>query len=356
MVEIGKALSVNADIIVMDEPSAVVSGKELEALFRIIRSLKASNKTIIYISHRIDEIFQISDRTTVLKDGKVVGTVATASVDRPTIVRMMVGRSFAEVFPQKGTQISKDDLLVLNSVTRANILKNISFRVHRGEILGIAGLLGAGRTELARAIFGADPFDKGEISMRGIRIKQRRPRTSIAEGIGFVTENRAQDGLVHSLSVKENITLAILDKVKRWFVILDQKEKQIGSAAIKQFNIIVSSIQQEVKYLSGGNQQKVILARWINIAPDLLILDEPTRGIDVGAKAEIYLLMRRLSDRGVAIMMISSELPEIIGMSDRIIVMHDGAIMGELFSAEATEEKILMLATGQAGKTGQGGG
>jgi len=356
MVEIGKALSVNADIIVMDEPSAVVSGKELEALFRIIRSLKASNKTIIYISHRIDEIFQISDRTTVLKDGKVVGTVATASVDRPTIVRMMVGRSFAEVFPQKGTQISKDDLLVLNSVTRANILKNISFRVHRGEILGIAGLLGAGRTELARAIFGADPFDKGEISMRGIRIKQRRPRTSIAEGIGFVTENRAQDGLVNSLSVKENITLAILDKVKRWFVILDQKEKQIGSAAIKQFNIIVSSIQQEVKYLSGGNQQKVILARWINIAPDLLILDEPTRGIDVGAKAEIYLLMRRLSDRGVAIMMISSELPEIIGMSDRIIVMHDGAIMGELFSAEATEEKILMLATGQAGKTGQGGG
>jgi ribose transport system ATP-binding protein len=353
MVEIAKALSLNADIIIMDEPSAVVSGKELESLFRIIRTLKESGKAIVYISHRIDEIFQIADRATVLKDGKLVGTVITPDIDKSTIVRMMVGRSLSETFPERRKWGDKREVLALHNVSRIGVLRDVSFKVYSGEILGIAGLVGAGRTELARAVFGADPIDSGEIFLSGKKIKRSTPKASISKGIGFVTENRAKDGLIHSLSVRKNITLAILDRIKKWFVVKDGLEKQISKTAVEQFNIIAPSIEQEVRYLSGGNQQKVILAKWININPSLLILDEPTRGIDVGAKSEVYVLIRRLADQGTAIIMISSELPEIIGMSDRILVMHDGQVMGELSPEKATEEEILMLATGQkSGKSG----
>ena len=346
MVEIAKALSLNADILMMDEPSAVVSGKELEALFRIIRSLKENGKAIIYISHRIDEIFQIADRATVLKDGKVVGTVRTGDVDKPTIVKMMVGRSLSETFPvrDRGT---REEVLALKDVCRDDVLKNVSFTAYTGEILGVSGLVGAGRTELARAIFGADPIDRGMILLKGKEIRNATPKTSISSGVGFVTENRAKDGLVHSLSVRKNLTLTILDRVKRWFFVREGKEKDYSKDCVKEFGIISPSIEQEVQYLSGGNQQKVILAKWISIKPDLLILDEPTRGIDVGAKAEIYNLMRLLAKQGTAIIMISSELPEIIGMSDRILVMHDGRVIGELSPEDATEERILMMATGQ---------
>jgi ribose transport system ATP-binding protein len=347
MVEIAKALSLNADIIMMDEPSAVVSGKELESLFHIIRTLKENKKTIIYISHRIDEIFQIAERATVLKDGKLVDTVYTRDVDKQTIVRMMVGRNLSEAFPARRKKVEKKQVLALKHVSRAGVLHDVSFQVSSGEILGIAGLVGAGRTEVARAVFGADPIDRGEIILNGKQIKKSSPKSSIANGIGFVTENRAYDGLVHSLSVRKNLTLAILDRVKKWFFIRDGKEKTLTKQYADQFNIIAPSIEQEVRYLSGGNQQKVILAKWIGITPSLLILDEPTRGIDVGAKAEVYTLMRQLADQGTGIIMISSELPEILGMSDRIIVMHDGRIMGEFLSEEATEEGILMLATGQ---------
>jgi ribose transport system ATP-binding protein len=347
MVEIAKALSLNADIIMMDEPSAVVSGKELESLFHIIRNLKENKKTIIYISHRIDEIFQIADRTTVLKDGKLVDTVGTGEVDKPTIIRMMVGRNLSEAFPGRGKETEKKEVLSLSNVSRAGVLKNLSFTVNSGEILGIAGLVGAGRTELARTIFGADPVDSGEIILNGERIKKSSPKHSISSGMGYVTENRAYDGLVHSLSVRKNLTLAILDRMKKWLFITDGKEKTFSRQCVDQFNIIAPSVEQEVRYLSGGNQQKVILAKWISISPSLLILDEPTRGIDVGAKTEVYTLMRQLADQGKAIIMISSELPEILGISDRIIVMHDGGIMGEFLPEKATEEAILMLATGQ---------
>jgi ribose transport system ATP-binding protein len=347
MVEIAKALSQNADVIMMDEPSAVVSGKELEALFGIIRSLKENGKTVIYISHRIDEIFQIADRATVLKDGKLVGTVVTSEVDKSEIIRMMVGRDLSETFPTRGKGISDREVLSVENLNSGSLLKDISFKVFAGEILGIAGLVGAGRTELARAIFGADPIESGEVYLNGKKLKKESPKASISGGVGFITEDRAKDGLVHSLSVRKNLTLAILDRIKRFFYIRERKERELSGEYTKEFNIITPSVEQEVRFLSGGNQQKIILAKWIGIEPNLLIMDEPTRGIDVGAKSEVYVLMRRLADQGTAIIMISSELPEIIGMSDVILVMHDGRIMGELTPDKATEEQILMLATGQ---------
>ena len=347
MVEIAKALSQNADVIMMDEPSAVVSGKELESLFRIIRSLKAGGKTVIYISHRIDEIFQIADRATVLKDGKLVGTVETSQVDKPTIVRMMVGRSLSETFPPRSPRKDRKEVLSVEGVCRGNALKKVSFKAYAGEILGIAGLVGAGRTETARAVFGADPIECGEIRLKGQKLKRRTPKSAILRGVGFITEDRKKDGLIHSLSVRKNLTLAILDRIRKLFFVQERREKVLTRDFVSRFNIISPSIEQEVRFLSGGNQQKVILAKWIGINPSLLIMDEPTRGIDVGAKSEVYILMRRLANEGTAIIMISSELPEIIGMSDRIIVMHDGRITGELSPEEATEERILMLATGQ---------
>ena len=346
MVEIAKALSLKADIIMMDEPSAVVSGRELASLFRIIRSLRESGKTIIYISHRIEEIFQIADRTTVLKDGQLVGTFDTGEVDKPQIVNLMVGRSLTETFPAREVG-EKKEILALDDVCRNNTLQHISFKVYSGEILGLAGLVGSGRSEIARAIFGASDLDSGRVLLNGSPLVRATPRSSIASGIGFVTENRAKDGLVYNMSVRKNLTLTILDKIKKWFFVCEAKEKDICKNRVQEYDIVTAGIEQEIQYLSGGNQQKVILAKWININPSLLILDEPTRGIDVGAKAEIYRLMRLLAKRGTAIIMISSELPEILGMSDRVLVIHDGKVMGELSPSEATEERILMLATGQ---------
>ena len=346
MVEIAKALSLNADIIMMDEPSAVVSGRELASLFRIIRSLKESGKTIIYISHRIEEIFQIADRTTVLKDGHLVGTYDTGDLDKPQIVNLMVGRSLTETFPARKVG-EKKEILTLDDVCRNNILNHVSFKVYSGEILGLAGLVGSGRTEIARAIFGACEIDSGRVRLNGSPLKRATPKSSIASGIGFVTESRAKDGLVQNMSVRKNLTLTILNRIQKWFFVREAKEKDICNDRVREYDIVTTGIEQEIQYLSGGNQQKVILAKWININPSILILDEPTRGIDVGAKAEIYRLMRLLARQGTAIIMISSELPEIIGMSDRILVIHDGKVMGELSPCEATEERILMLATGQ---------
>lgn len=346
MVEIAKALSLNADILMMDEPSAVVSGRELESLFRIIRSLRENGKTIIYISHRIEEIFQIADHATVLKDGQLVGTYYTKDVDKPKVVNMMVGRNLTETFPSKEVG-EKKEILTLKDVCRGNLLKNVSCKVYSGQILGIAGLVGSRRSELARTIFGAMDIDSGQILLNGSPIKKATPKSSINRGIGFVTENRAKDGLVYNMSVRKNLTLTILERIKKLFFIRETMEKDLSTNCVDEYGIVTTGIEQEIQYLSGGNQQKVILAKWININPRLLILDEPTRGIDVGAKAEIYQLMRLLAKQGAAIIMISSELPEIIGMSDRILVMHDGKIMGEISPSDATEERILMMATGQ---------
>jgi ribose transport system ATP-binding protein len=266
-------------------------------------------------------------------------------VDKHKIVSMMVGRDLSETFParEKG---ERREVLSLSGVNRRGFLKDVSLEVYSGEILGIAGLVGAGRTELARAIYGADPVQSGDIRLGGKKLKRITPKDSISRGIGFLTEDRAKDGLVQLMSVRKNLTLTILDRMKRWFVLRDSREREFSLQCVADFGIVAPSVEQEVRFLSGGNQQKVILAKWLSIDPDLLILDEPTRGIDVGAKAEVYALMRRLAKQGTAIIMISSELPEIIGMSDRIIVMHDGEIKGELSPDEATEERILWLATG----------
>jgi len=349
MVEIAKALGLEASLIIMDEPTAVVSGKELDALFRTIRSLRNDGKTIIYISHRIDEIFEVADRATVLKDGHLVGTITPKNVSKGDLIKMMVGRSLSEVFPPK-EQGQKREILALKNVCRGKTLRNISFTVNTGEILGVTGLVGSGRTELARMIFGADPLDDGEIYFDGKKRTKSTPKTSISGGIGFVTEDRKNEGLFSSLSVRKNLTSLILSKVKRWCFVRETMEKDIARESIKRFHIMTPHMEQEVHYLSGGNQQKVILAKWINADSKLIIMDEPTRGIDVGAKAEFYILMRLLAKQGKAILMISSELPEVIGMSDRILVMHDGQVMGELSPAEATEENILMMATGQLKK------
>jgi ribose transport system ATP-binding protein len=348
MVEIAKALCLNADIIIMDEPSAVVSGKELDSLFRIIGSLRENAKAIVYISHRIDEIFQIADRATVLKDGKLIGTVYPKEIDKAKIVRMMVGRNLDQTFPHK-EKGERRQILSLENICRDNVLKNVSLRVYTGEILGIAGLVGSGRTDLARVIFGADTFDSGEIWFEGKNIKLN-PKVAISNGMGFVTEDRKTEGFVGCLSVKENLTSVILDKISKWWWINAVGEKKIGKACVKQFNIATAGIEQEIQYLSGGNQQKVILAKWINAKPKLIIMDEPTCGVDIGAKAEIYYIIRQMAKQGKPVVMISSELPEIIGMSDRIVVMHEGEIMGEIPGSDATEEEILMMATGQMKK------
>jgi ABC-type sugar transport system ATPase subunit len=273
--------------------------------------------------------------------------VETSQVDKPTIVRMMVGRSLSETFPPRSPRKDREEVLSVEGVCRGNALKKVSFKAYAGEILGIAGLVGAGRTETARAVFGADPIECGEIRLKGQQLKRRTPKSAILRGVGFITEDRKKDGLIQSLSVRKNLTLAILDRIRKLFFVQERREKVLTRDFVSRFNIISPSIEQEVRFLSGGNQQKVILAKWIGIKPSLLIMDEPTRGIDVGAKSEVYILMRRLANEGTAIIMISSELPEIIGMSDRIIVMHDGRITGELSPEEATEERILMLATGQ---------
>jgi ribose transport system ATP-binding protein len=349
MVEISKALCLNSDIIIMDEPSAVVSGKELDSLFRIIRSLKNQGKAIIFISHRIDEIFEIADRATVLKDGRLVGTVQPCDVDKSTIIRMMVGRTLDQTYPLRELG-ERREILSVNNLCRGKVLKNVSLKVYTGEILGVAGLVGAGRTELARAIFGADFVDSGEIYFEGKNVTRRGPKQSISSGIGFVTEDRKKEGLVASLSVRKNLTSLILNKIRTWFFVKEGEEKHIGKKCIEEFNIVTPGTEQLVEYLSGGNQQKVVLAKWLNVSPKLVIMDEPTRGIDVGAKAEIYTTMRKLVKEGKALIMISSELPEIIGMSDRIVVMHEGEITGEIPGSQATEEVILMMATGQSKK------
>ena len=348
MVEIGKATSRNATIIAMDEPSATLTEHELESLFDLIRSLKEKGVSVIYISHRLEEIFQIADRVTVLRDGQLVDTKPVSETDRADIIRMMVGRELKESAAADQKQSIKigSPALTVKNLTRKGVIEDINLTVHKGEILGIAGLVGAGRTELARAVFGADPIDEGEILLDGNKIEVRSPRDAIRQGIGLVTEDRKALGLILGMVVRENISLANLDALTRFGFVNRREEKRIALHSIEELMIKTPSIEQQVQNLSGGNQQKVVLAKWLFTQSKVLIFDEPTRGIDVGSKVEIYQLMNRLAANGTAIIMISSELPEILGMSDRILVMHDGRIAGELSRKDATQEKIMQLATG----------
>ncbi len=345
MVEIAKASSRKVKVLAMDEPSATLTEHELQNLFALIRRLKQQGVAVIYISHRLEEIFEIADRVTVLRDGKKVGTRDVKEVTREELIRMMVGRELREMIPKEPAPLGPP-ILEVRGLSQRGVLNNISFSVRKGEVVGLAGLVGAGRTELARAIFGADPYDSGEILLEGKPVQIRSPREAIQQGIGLVPEDRKQVGLILSMVVRENITLAGLHQLLNLGFIRRRKEREVALRFIEDLMIRTPSLEQEVKNLSGGNQQKVVLAKWLFTQARVMIFDEPTRGIDVGSKAEIYHLMNRLAKQGVAILMISSELPEILGMSDRILVMHQGRIVGELSREEATQERIMHLATG----------
>jgi ribose transport system ATP-binding protein len=343
MVEIAKALSLDARILIMDEPTASLSGQEVERLFEIVRGLKEEEVGVIFISHHLEEVTEIGDRVTVLRDGKMVGQVP-ATTDHQELVRMMVGRSIEDQFPRRQPVVG-EVLLDVKELSREGVLHDISFQVRAGEVVGIAGIVGAGRTELARAIFGADPLDSGEVWVEGRRIERFDPREAKHSGIGFITEDRQGQGIVPPLSVAENLALASLGRYTTAGLVNRKEQRGLAQKMIEELNIRTPSLEQEIRYLSGGNQQKVVIGKWLLADSKVLIMDEPTRGIDVGAKVEIYELMNELTEEGAGILMISSDLPEVLGMSDRILVMAGGRITGELSSEEASQEKVMTLAT-----------
>jgi ribose transport system ATP-binding protein len=345
MVEILKALSNNSEVIIMDEPTSSLTNNEIRELFSTIKELKGKGVCIIYISHRMEEIFEIGNRVTVLRDGKYVGTKNIKDTNTSELIRMMIGRELKDKYPKLEVPIGEEIIRVKN-INQGKKLKNISFYARKGEIVGFAGLVGAGRTELMRAIFGAEPIESGEIFINGKKVEIKSPHDAIRNRMGFVTEDRKSQGLVLNLDVSQNITLASLKNLVRNYVINLKSERNLSAQLVKSLSIKTPSLYQKVKFLSGGNQQKVVLSKWLATNSDILIIDEPTRGIDVGAKVEIYKLIGELIKQGKVILMVSSELPEIIGLSDRVYVMHEGEIAGELTSEEATQERILHFATG----------
>ena len=344
MVEIAKALSKNADLIVMDEPSAILAGHELEQLFNIIQSLVNRGVSIIYISHRLEEVFRIADVVTVLKDGQLVETESIHELTRAELVKMMVGRTLEEVFPVSNNQPVKP-VMIAENISTDTVLEQVSLDLRQGEIVGLAGMVGSGRTELARALFGADPLTSGSIKINGENAYLKNPSEAIKKKISLVPEDRKEQGLFTELPIRNNITMPILRKISQWGFLSRSKEQEIVDQSRNQLSIAMSSGSQEVQYLSGGNQQKVVLAKWLQTRPEIIIMDEPTRGIDVGAKFEIYQLMRHLNQEGIGILMISSELTEILGLSDRILVMREGRIVAELVPSETSEEQIIEYAT-----------
>ncbi len=345
MVEIAKALSLDAKILIMDEPTSALTEQEIKQLFLTIKQLKEKGVSIIYISHRLEELYEIGDRVTVLRDGQRVTTRFIRDVSKTDLIQLMVDRKLTELFPKQKALIG-DEVLHVEDLNQQNKLKNIHLRLHRGEILGIAGLMGSGRTELVRAIFGADPYDSGHIFVQGEEKSIRSPQDSIRLRIGFLTEDRKSQGLILNLSLRENVCLPSLDRFSKWGIVDAAQEDAAANKYSADLNIKAPDIHHKVMYLSGGNQQKVVISKWLCSQADILIFDEPTRGIDVASKVEIYHLMNQLTSRGVAIIMISSELLEILGMSDRIIVMHQGEITGEFSAEDATQEKILHRALG----------
>ena len=343
MVEIAKALSLNARILIMDEPTASLSGQEVERLFEIVRGLKEEEVAMIFISHHLEEVSEIGDRVTVLRDGKVVDRVP-ASTKHPELVRMMVGRSVEAQFPRRRAEVG-EVLLEVKNLSREGVLEDVSFSLRAGEVVGVAGIVGAGRTELARAIFGADPGDAGEVWVEGRRMERGDPREAKRRGMGFVTEDRQGQGIVPPLSVAENLGLASLKRNTHVGLVNRREQRKQARKMIEDLNIRTPGPEQEIRFLSGGNQQKAVIGKWLLADSKVLIMDEPTRGIDVGAKVEIYELMNELTENGAGILMISSDLPEVLGMSDRILVMSGGRITGELSVEEANGENVMELAT-----------
>ncbi len=345
MVEIARALSMKADIIVMDEPTSALSEREIAELFDAIRSLRGRGVGIIYISHRLQEVFEVGDRVTVLRDGRRIQTLPLAEADVDLLIRLMVGREIREKFPKVSTAIGVE-VLAVRGLRRWGVLHDITFSLRKGEILGVAGLMGAGKSELARALFGADPIDDGTIVLEGRPFALRTPAQAIRNGIALLPEDRKAHGLVLSMGVRENLTLPILPSLSPFWVLQEGRERTLAQEFVRRLRIRTPHLDQPVRFLSGGNQQKVVLAKWLLSRARVFIFVEPTRGIDVGAKVEVYQLMNTLVAEGGAIIMFSSELPEILGMSDRILVMHEGRINGEFRRGEATQDAILRCATG----------
>jgi len=345
LVEIIKALSQNSQILIMDEPTSALALSEVEDLFKIIERLKNSGTSIIFISHRIEEIFEIADRVTVLRDGNYIGTRNVSSVTIDEIIEMMVGRVLKDMFPKMNVKIG-EQILRVEALTKKRQFKNISFELHKGEILGLSGLIGAGRTELARVIFGLENPDSGKILINGKQINIPNPTVAMNYGLAYVPEDRQYQGLVLPMDVTNNITLPILDQFTKVGLVDAVGEIKIAKKYADMLDVRAPGLWKKVLELSGGNQQKVVLAKWLATNPKILILDEPTRGIDVGAKVSVHKFMGELASRGIGIIMISSELPEILGMSDRIIVMCEGEITAEFTCKEATQDKLLSAAVG----------
>jgi ribose transport system ATP-binding protein len=350
LVSIAKALSLEARVIIFDEPSAVLTTAELKRLFEIIGSLKAEGRGIVYISHRLEEIFEIGDRVTVLRNGKLVGTEPIARIDRATLIKMLVGREIDESESGGEAPAGKSEpVLEVRGLARKGLLEDIRFTLNRGEILGVYGLVGAGRTELARALIGADRVDAGEVLLEGRRLKIASPRDAIRSGLCLAPEDRKAHGVFLEKSVQENICLPSLKSLKGALFVSYGKIARYAADFVSKLRIVTPSLRQHVKYLSGGNQQKVVLAKWLGMKLKVFIFDEPTRGIDVGAKEEIRGLIRRLAREGKSVIMISSEIPEILGSSDRVAVMHEGRIEVILARREATREKLMAYSMGAKG-------
>jgi rhamnose transport system ATP-binding protein len=347
VVEIGKALSLDARVIVMDEPTAALSAAEVDRLFEVIRTLKAQDAAVLFISHRLEEVFAICQTVTVMRDGRHVLTSDLTGLTANDLVRAMVGRELAERPPETVGAAPGEPMLTVDRLTREGVFTDISFTVRSGEIVALAGLVGAGRSEVARAVFGIDRYDAGEVTVRGRRLKKASPTSAMAAGIGFVPEDRRQQGLVMDMSVQQNVALASLDTLRKGGLIRASAERAMAADWAARLAIKYGRLTDPVSMLSGGNQQKVVLAKWLGRKPAVLIVDEPTRGIDVGTKAEVHHLLTELARSGVAVLMISSELPEVLGVAERVLVMREGRLVAEFSHADASEETIMAAAMGQ---------
>jgi rhamnose transport system ATP-binding protein len=346
LVEIAKALSFDARVLIMDEPTAALSGTEVERLFRVTRTLKERGAAIMFISHRLEEIFAICDQVTVMRDGAVTFSGELAGKTNDDLVRMMVGRDLDTLFPKVASEIGST-VLSVERLTREGVFFDVSFEVRAGEIVALSGLVGAGRSEVARAIFGIDRADAGHVEINGRRLPNHKPTAAMRAGIGFVPEDRRQQGLVMDLSIARNATMTRMHQLAPGGIIRAARERALASEWATRLQLKYHRLDDTVGTLSGGNQQKVVLAKWLATQPKLLIIDEPTRGIDVGTKSEVHRLISELASRGLAVLMISSELPEVLGMADRVLVMHEGRLTGEFSREEANEERVMRAATGQ---------
>ena len=344
LIEIAKALSVEASVLILDEPTASLSAHEVERLFTIVRRLRDRGVAILFVSHRLDEVFALCDRATVFRDGRHVITAPTSGLTTADLVRHMVGRTVS-LFPRTENPIG-DVLLEVTGLTRTGVFRDVSFTVRAGEIVGLAGLVGAGRSEVARVLFGIDRRDSGEVKLAGTPVDFPAPSAAMTAGIAYLPEDRHQEGLVLDFTIAQNVTLPILPRLFPKLLLRESTERAVATEHTEQFNVRMTGVDQEVGALSGGNQQKVVLAKWLASGPRVLILDEPTRGIDIGAKVEVHRLIAELAAKGLAIILISSDLPEILAMSDRIVVLHEGRVTAEIARDQATQERVMFAATG----------